>query len=269
MPPPKMYVNDVDMSVFSLWVFEPEGIEDAPRQSDEELHIPGRAGSLVVPGEASIDTREFTVEGVLIADTPQEARSFWDKAKQLLTGAVLEVWFNWRPDRVAYARYQTIQWIKVPGIAKGANFRMTFQMANPFWLSKDFDVYTIPAGTTTPIEMGTAATDIELIITGNNATPVVRYRDAQGIIRGELTFDGILAPGQWIEYNSDGYQLARRHFPTGVGSALSIADIAPLTETLTGELLGIAEAHDGNAAQGPTLQALNCDVMALIRKAWA
>jgi hypothetical protein len=233
------------------------------------LTIPGQAGGLVTPSEETIRVRELVVEGEIIGVSAQDARDLWDGAKKVLRSPELEICFLLDPtivtvpDRVAYGRYQSVAWLPV-GVRGGAGFRLSFLLSSPYWMTRQPDVYTVASGAEVALVLGTAPSNIGLRIVGLDATPVIRYRDARGIILGEIQFPLVLPVGEWIDYNQDGYQQARWYSNKGS----NVATVVPETPTADGHLFGSVDPNDGDDTTGPTIEAVNCHVHATLRKAW-
>jgi hypothetical protein len=270
-PSGRMYVNDRDLADFKMYVAHPKGFLSSPGISGEAVQVPGRAGQARAPGERSIGPLRFTVAGTIRAASTTEAEDLWGRAKQLLTQEDFEVWFGWWPDRIGLAHYEDIQWIEVPGHTRGAHFQLTLEMDNPRKYSRYYDVYTIPRNTEVALELGNAPSDVDLELIGMDMeNPTVYYYDAQGLLRGNVSFDyplpAGLPEGNFIRYDG-AYQLARRYY---VNNGILWNEAPELYDdpTLGFSRLFVADPNDGDGVSGPVLEAVNCDAIAYIRKAW-
>jgi hypothetical protein len=265
MPPKVLYVNDVDMSQFGLWINQPDGWSDAPRSEADVETVPGVAGGFSLFDERVVSTRELTLTGILSANSQAEAQTMWDAAKKVFMAPQLEVRFGSVPTaialldefRVAECRYTSMDWLRVPGLTSGAPIRITLAMDNPYLLGIQTDVYHIGLTEQVPLKLGTAPSSVSLRLVGNGSErPTVYYRDAQGTIRGWIAYNATLPDDEWIEVDEWGISYWHEY-----GQEDRSADIY-----LEGHLF-VADPLDGDGTVGPTLQAVNCRVAAYVRKA--
>lgn len=264
MAPTKMYVNDVDMAQFEMWVNPPDGWADSIRLEDQTMAIPGLAGAAVISSDTRVTTRTFTVTGQIIAMTPQQAHDLWDAAKKVLLSPTLEVRFeNWT-DRMAVCRYQSAAISRYPSLEMGFMFHITFLMPSPYLVARQVDVYTIMNGTLVPLNLGTAPSFVDIAMVGINvANPAVTYYDAQGRQKGLLTYN-LGGPLNWY----DRIQISSQ---TRVATIHQINDtnIVNATPFLVDPYEYIvADPMDADAFQGPVVGALNCNVILQVRKAY-
>lgn len=260
--PTKMYVNGRDLGAFKLLLGDPSGLTGPPSRSDHLVTIPGRQGALR-DGAKDSGPRRFTVEGALRAVSVGEAETLWDRFLRLVASESLEIRFaNFWTDRLVYASYEGVDTTDLAGLYSGRRFTLTFLMSDPLKYARDVQVYTIPNTTEVPLDLGSAASDVRLQFIGLGlATPTVLYKDAQGATRGEVSFALTLGSAQWIDYNWDRHQLARHYL-----TASSVANIAPVFGSPWGPFT--ADPDDSDEVQGPTLTAVNCDLVCHCRKAW-
>lgn len=269
MPPAVMTVNGVDLATFGMWVNSPTGWGDAPVVRDTLLNVPGRAGGILSPGEATIGSRMLEVSGVLIADSDSAARSQWDDAKKFLASPILEIAFALWPDRVAYGRYKNIVWAQVGAIQSGLEFQLSFVLPSPYMVARSVDIYAAGHGQRIPLTLGTAASDLQLRLVGlGTAAPQVAYLDAQGLVAGSFLFDLIdslgttlaLGLAEWIEIDTETHGLLWHKADGTVVNAAPYLSISSSFFT--------ADPQDGDDDQGPVLVPSNCSMVALCRKAW-
>jgi phage-related protein len=264
MPPSILYVNDVDMSEYGLWVNTPDGWFDAPRMQDTVQAVSGLAGGVLSPSDVQVSPRELTFEAMLIADSHTEAHALWDQVKQRLAVGELEIRFEKQPDRVAKARYQAMSWIRLPGMDMGASLRLSFLMPNPYFHARAPDIYTLTSGQTTSLSLGTAPSFVDLYLSGTGQSePTASYYDAQGNLRGLLTFDlGVaLTIGQWIYV--DGQTRIMLQHTDNYTVHTNVATF--LKEPYN---FFVADPNDGDDAVGPYIGALNCNLVAHVWKAY-
>lgn len=257
--PPSLWINEVALDQLGVSTGRPKGMEALPPVTDRWIAVPQRAGALLVPTEAEIGTRQVTVEGVLLAASLTERNTNWDRVKQILMGPDLTVRFTDYPDRLLIRARATVT---PEFLGQSGRFSLQFTSASAYLVGTQVEVYTLPNGVQIPLVLGTASSDVSFhLIARGSATPTVYYRDAQGTIQSSLSFaltTDQWAPPDWVEY--DGWSgiayLWHDGAPANIGSALSSDHFI------------VADPNDGDVAQGPTLQAVNCDCVALIRKAF-
>jgi hypothetical protein len=256
-----MYLNGREtFAAFGLRVGDPVGLMGPPGQVDQLLPVPGRMGHARVSREASVGPRRFTVPGVLRAASAAANALAWDAFLQMMNNEELEVYFGAWPDRVATGvRYEGIDTQEVPALYTGRAFTMSFVAADPLKYDRYPDVYTFSSGSEWPLVLGSAPSDVSFRLIGTGTpTPPVIYRDAQGMIRGLIAFPLTLPDLQWIDYDGT-WQLAELH---------TSAAAVPVDVAAVGGPFFVADPADGDAVQGPTLQAVNCAMVAHVRKAW-
>lgn len=265
MPPANAQVNDVDLSTFNMWCNMPEGWHDAPHVDDTVARIYGMTGGILEPIQANIAPRTVTVEGVLIETSAVNARAKWDAAKQLICGPEVELTFTLSPDRKAVCRYQAMDWIQIPTHNKGFGFRLTFLIPGVYLVGKQVDVYSLSPvpNTRVPLQLGTAPSFVDWEITGTgNPLPAIMYYDAQGQLRGLVSynFGGTFPTAEWVEFNG------RTH----VQIFHRINDTLKLNASgyMVDNAFFVADPADGDGEVGPTMQAINCNGRAYVRKAW-
>ena len=263
--PDRVWVNDRSLREFNLLVDRVTGFLSAASVGHQLVPIPGRTGHLRVGLEGESGPRRFTVEGLIRAATVSEVELVWGQAIQALKDDELEVRIAERPDWVGYAQLESADWREAPGHTRAAKFSLGFVMSDPLKYSRQVDVYTIADGAEVPLLLGSASSDVHLYFISNGlGNPRVVYKDAQGFTRGDLTFavTALEFPvGRWIDFNWDGFQLARLY--TSAPPNVSSTRLAPvITKSF------VANPRDGDGVQGPTLQAVNCRLVAHIQKAW-
>ena len=261
--PSTMFVNGRDVAAFKVLMGRPKGFMGPSPATDHRITIPGRAGQLRVSNEGEIPPRAVTVAGVLRAASQAEFDALWAAFTLLLADDEIEIRFPQWPDRIGYARYEAMEPGETPH-QSGQAFTLRFTMDDPHKYALDFDVYTIPSGTEVPLLLGTAPSDVRLRLVGTvagDSNPTVFYKDAQGAVRGDVAFAMALPFAEWIDWNWDGHQLAVHSKQVDGLSVLT--DVAP-----SGDRLFVADPADGDATQGPSLLATNCNVTAEVRRAW-
>jgi hypothetical protein len=262
--PVSMWVNERTNAEFKLLVGAPSGFMAPPSRQDHLVSVPGRMGSIRVSKETEHPPRRFTVEAAMRADSQAERDSLWDQFTQHLGSEELEIRFATWPNAVGHARFESMTPGWREGPHQGQRFTMSFVMPNPLKVAKYFDTYTIPNGTEVALILGNASSDVHLKIVSAGLTgPQVFYKDAQGVIHGDVSFalNATSFPSlQWLDVNWDGYWLARRYSANGT----VVTDDANMVPTR----LFVADPNDGDATQGPTLTAVNAHVIAEVRNAW-
>jgi hypothetical protein len=270
--PDTAWFNDRSSAQYKLLVADPKGFLDPPSRIDHLVAIPGRMGHLRVSKEDETGPRRFTVEAVLRATSQSEADALWDRLMLVVMGEEVEVRFAAWPTLVGRARYEGLDVTgQRPRNAK--KFTMSFLMADPLKYAKEMDVYTIQSGATVTLELGSAASDVEVRLIGTAAAdPGVYYRDAQGTVRGFIGYVKPAATGglshlSWIEVNS-GLGVTTLH-GSYVLPALSgvLENAGPSLNS--DSIFFTASPFDGDGTTGPTLQAINCRAVAYVRRAWA
>jgi hypothetical protein len=261
----RMWANDRPLSDFKVLTGDPHGLNDPPSNQPHLLPVVGRVGALRVSGEGETPSRHFTVEAMMKADSDSEALSLRDAMLRWLTADEVEFRFAaWTPNRVCYGIYESISEEYHSGLYSSWRFTMSFVMPDPLKYNRQVDVYTIPAGSEVALVLGSAPSDVHLQFASTGVgLPRVLYKDAQGFVRGDLSFTLAAADfvvGQWIDWNPDGFQLARRY----VLPNTSPVDVPELVPTR----LFVADPADGDDTQGPTLTAVGCNITAFVRQAW-
>ena len=264
-----MHVNDRDVTAeFKLITSVPKGFVGPPPRQDSLVPVPGRVGHMRLSGESDTGPRRFTIEAVMKASSAAEARTLWDAFVRLVSGEEIEVWFSDWPDLVGKARYEEIDTQDRWHVFHARRFTMTFVMPNPQKLARQVDVYAIDNGLEVPLELGSASSDIRLrVVSIGASSPQVLYLNAQGEVAGDVSFPltaTSFPTGQWLDYNWDGYHLARRWVSTP--PEVDDFDVAPVYGSPFGPF--VADPDDGDATQGPSLRAVNCNVICELRKAW-
>jgi hypothetical protein len=259
----KMYSYDRDLAVdYKLFVGDPVGLLGPPERTEHLVQIPGRRGRLRVRGEGDTPERHFSVASVIRGATTTETADLWSDLIRLLSNDELELWFDaLGSDRRVYAYYEGIETAEQQGLKAGFQFNMKFAMPDPVKFAKETDSYAIKNGQVVPIALGSAQSDVHVQVIGLGlANPRVLYRDAQGLVAGDVSFGLTLLGGDWIDWNKDGYQMAELYTDSGT----RIADVPEMILTLP----FVGDPNDGDASQGPTLAAVNCDMLAYVRRAW-
>jgi hypothetical protein len=264
-----MFLNDRNtVTEFKLITSVPKGFIGPPPRQDSLVTVPGRVGQRRVSTETTSGPRRFTVEAAMQASSAAEARTLWDTFVRLAGGDEVEVRFSEWPDLVGYARYEGIDTADLWHVYQSRRFTLSFVMPNPLKYARYPDVYSLTAGLEVPLVLGSAPSDVQLrFVSTAESNPQVLYKDAQGLIRGDVHFalDSVTFPiGQWIDYNPDGYQLARQY--AIVTPNLVVSDAVPIFGSPWGPF--VADPDDGDGTQGPTLMAINCQLNAMLRQAW-
>jgi hypothetical protein len=261
----RMWCNDRSLADFKVLTADPKGFSDPPSSQDRIVPVVGRLGGLRVSNEGETPSRHFSVEAGMFATSDSEALTLRDAMLKWLTAYEVEVRFAAWPDRIGYARYESISEEYHPGMYRSWKFTMNFVMPDPLKYNRQVDIYTIPSGSEVPLVLGTAASDVRLQLIGLGvASPRVLYKDVQGLIRGDISFAFTPVTNNWIDYNWDSYQLAKKTFvPFGLTS-VDVGDVPEMVPTR----LFVADPNDGDEVMGPTLTAINCNLVASLRRAW-
>ncbi len=266
--PPSLYVNDVDLARYGVSVGTPRGWADPPPVTDRYTAVPGRAGGYRIASEAEIGTRTFSVSGVLLTESVTERNANWDIVKRILGGPSLDIRFADYPDRMAEdcrARAGSFE-----ALGPDGRFTVEFTSTNGYLVGTQTEVYAIANGATVPLVLGTAPSDLTLhLVSIGVALPTVFYRDAQGLIQGYVAYElqvgtdaGEWATGDWIEYSPPDEPLISYLHRAGDVVGVNVGS------ALTTSQLPSADPDDGDATEGPTLQAVNCNCIAICRKAF-
>lgn len=258
--PDSLRVNDLKLSQYGVSAGKPKGFANPPQVTERWQSIPQRAGALYVPGESDSASRRFSVDCVLIAANATERNTNWDAVKRVLSGPSLEVWFDEYPDRKAVgARAQT----DIEVLGSSGRFTIQFTAPNSYLVGTQADVYALANGVEVPLVLGSAPSDIDLrLISTGLANPAIYYRDAQGLIRSDLSYlldTDTWVLHDWIEFDGT-WQLSYFHHPG--------ADVVSFSGPFVSNHMLNADPNDGDGVQGPTLQAVNCDAVAMIRRAY-
>jgi hypothetical protein len=156
-----------------------------------------------------------------------------------------------------------MEWLTLGSMEDGFAFRLTFLMPNPYLIGTQVDTYCIPNGTEKALILGTAPSFVNYTIIGiNNPTPAIVYRDAQGVQRGLVSYNtgDIMPDKEFIEFDGMTHvQLFHRLDNTLIVNA---------TGFVVDNVYFVADPADGDELQGPTLEAVNCDIVAMIRRAY-
>jgi hypothetical protein len=250
----------------------PDGFLSGPSRSDHLIDIPERMGSLRVSKAGTVGPKRFTVSGIIRAETAAAAKILWDKALQHLNQEDLEIRFAEWPEMVGHARLENgPPWNNVTGMTHAGGFNLAFVMANPLKYALVPDVYVLPdSAPQTPLVLGSASSDVEIILIGTGQPdPALFYRDAQGLVRGQILFDFPaptgLPTGWWIEMDHWGISYVHGAF------VLPLTELAPenVSDALKSTTrLFTADPNDGDGVQGPTVQAVNCNAQVKLRRAW-
>jgi hypothetical protein len=259
MPPQKLIVNGLDMSIYNMWVETPNGWGDGPSRADRTVDVQG-AGEMIVVGAGRIGARRWTVPGILIANTVQDAHDLWDAAKAWLYGAWLDVMILPYTDRVCRCRLQDAQWTQGRVEDYGLRFALTFLAPNAHLLSPLVDMYGINAGEELVLTLGTAPSPFVVELIGTATTPTLGYYDVNGQQRGSLKLSGSLAASEWWRFNSQTYAM-ERHDANGL-----TLEGAPLFSNAS-QLFHL-DPNDGLPGRGPSLTLDSGAAVLYVRRAF-
>ena len=267
----RLYLNDIDMSLYGMLARLPLGWGDAPAVDDAVSPLPGSAGGLLLTHEGSIGPREVAVEGIL--HSPEgNLRARWDEVKRILASPVLEIRFEDWPDRMGLGRYQGGELRPLSGLTPdyGAGFTLRFRLPNPYLLARSVDIYAASAGQRVELVLGTAPShvDLALIGLGVSSAPSVQYRDARGEVRGVIAFDVTMALAEWIEVDGQTWTMTRHRTTGQAENAASLLVGATGGSARLATSLFVADPQDGDEQGGPTLNPIGCNLVAQVRRAY-
>lgn len=196
-----IWINDVDLESLGLIIDNgTTGWRDLPAHQDAAVWIPGTLGQLVASPDAQVRPRQLAISGAVRAASAQALEAAVDALKALLlSGGEVEVRFSTAPDRVHYARVESVQ---VPGIPpvmrqRVSRFSATLRCDVPLAFERTGRVVSFAAGPA-EIELGTGPSAPTIRIGGPAANPTVVYRDAWGREVARLEVSATLDATQYL-----------------------------------------------------------------------
>lgn len=189
-----IWINDVDLESLGLIIDNgTTGWRDLPAHQDAAVWIPGTLGQLVASPDAQVRPRQLVISGAVRAASAQALEAAVDALKALLlSGGEVEVRFSTAPDRVHYARVESVQ---VPGIPpvmrqRVSRFSATLRCDVPLAFERTGRIVSF-AHAPAELELGTGPSAPVIRISGPATDPVITYRDAWGreVAKLEITAD--------------------------------------------------------------------------------
>lgn len=196
-----IWINDTDLESLGLIVDNAtSGWRDLPQHQDAGVMLPGTLGQLVTSPEPQVWPRQLVIAGAVQAATVGELERKVDTLKALfLSGGEVEVRFSTAPDRVHYARVESVQ---VPPLAPVlvqtvSRFSATLRSDVPLAFERAGLVVSF-AGGPAELELGTGPSAPVIRISGPVTDPVVTYRDAWGREVARLEIDADLDATEYL-----------------------------------------------------------------------
>jgi hypothetical protein len=267
MPITALYVNDIDLSRYDLWVNVPRGWYDKPSVNNPGVSVLGGAGTLVSSEDLVVGERQLTVTGTLISTSVALAQANWDSIAALLDGGPsVSLRFATQNDREIReaipltAMYQPLN-TKIPG----GDVEMVFVCPNPHKLARLEDQYVlVPGNAAVPIAVGSAPSRVTMQILGPQSGTLsgnvtVTYRDASGIPHQVFTLNSIsLTVGQY--YLVDNWQIWK---VDAAGNRTKANTLMPTTSHFI-----TVDSGDAVAGASPTLESTGATVRVFVERAW-
>lgn len=188
-----MTVSSSDVwTVARLAVDEVEGLDDYPAASFDRLGIVGRDGAIVTSMRKKVEPRIVTVRGSIDA-RGQTATTLIDALTDLVERDDLVLGFPIRrsgmtltanldgPRAIRFQRPAMSSNSKIIGV------ELRFLCAQPYWTETSAQSVTgVAANTTTTCNVGTAPSDVTVVINGSATTPALIHANSAGTEIGRI-----------------------------------------------------------------------------------
>ncbi len=258
-----LWINDYPVSRLGLHVERVEGWADLPTFTLVAESVPGRAGLVVLAGQAgAVAAREVLVSGALVRPTASALPGARRQLLALAGAGLVELRIVDAPE-VVLAGYLTrciLGGFDRQFRANGLRVALTFTCPDPRALSR---CATVVALTTSPAAcpLGTAPVAPVIRIFGAATNPVLTYRTAGGVSRQTMGFTITLASTDYLEIDCE----AKTVLKSVSGTVTNAID------TLTSGDFPTLDPHDGDylLSSWPTLEVSAGAGEAAYRQAWS
>lgn len=234
---------------------------DPPVASAPATTIPATAGEILELGRRSMAAKDYTFRGMIRAASSLDAKDLWQLCVQRMTGEANEYRFIDWPDQYVVARYVAGRVIGFHSKARGWLFEWGIRASNPYKFGRDDAPYVIPVGGLVHPILGSAPSFAEFAIFGPCSGPAIIYRDAQGNVLGDLSFNVTLLDKEWIRVH-----LQTRKIERMLNTGILIDAASTLVEGLPQWFA--LNPHDGDAYGGPSVEAVNGTAIMNLTRCW-
>lgn len=208
-----VYLGETPLDSIGVWVEDIAGRYHGMQRSFPTLALPGRQG-VVLSADPEVAARVLTISGTIdpAARTLTARVAAEDRLKAIAYGALIKVVAD--DDETAPRQIDgvtegcTVTPVVHPMVTQLSRFTLSLRCPDPTWYDVTGQVIGFGA-VASPIPLGTAPSGGLVRLTApswsaNVVTPVLRYRNAAGVLLGSMTFSTTLVAGlDYLEVDLD------------------------------------------------------------------